>query len=80
MLLYLLVSTIIYPTEMPEVIRMLQLHVGDRYHVGNNQQCYEYDNGAHASVSSFLERILPAHVEEVFLLFLFNLFQLILVQ
>ena len=65
---------------MPEVIRMLQLHVVDRYHVGNNQQRYEYDNVAHASVSSFLERILPAHTEEVFFLFLINLVKFVLVQ
>ena len=61
---------------MPEVIRMLQLHVVDRYHVGNNQQRYEYDNVAHASVSSFLERIPPAHIK----FSLVDLLKLILVQ
>jgi hypothetical protein len=61
--LYLLVSTITeYLAKMPEVVRMIYLHVVDGHHVGDNQQSYEDDNVAHSSVSAFLGRVLPAHI------------------
>mgnify|MGYP003152533018 CR=1 FL=1 len=49
---------------MPE---MLQLHVVDRYHVGDNQQCYEYDNVAHALIRSFLIGVFSFYIEKILL-------------
>ena len=38
---------------MPKMVWVLDLHVVDRYHVGNDQQCNSYDDVAHYALTPF---------------------------